>query len=180
MPMRTFEELERLHAAGGDDPRGAGRVKLICVRTGGGEHETPSRVAVTVAGGVAGDRWARDPEREVGEQVTLMSARVAALIASDVAPLHAAGDNFLVDLDLSTEALPVGTRLRLGTALLEISAVPHTGCRKYAARFGYDALKWANHVSTRGRRLRGVNCSVVADGEVAVGDVVEVIAAPAG
>jgi len=173
--MRTFDELERLHAEGERDSRGAGLVRLICVRTGGGEHETPSRVSVTVAGGVEGDRWVRDPERDVGRQVTLMSARVAALIASDVAPLHTAGDNFLVDLDLSTEALPVGTRLRLGTAELEISGVPHRGCRKYAARFGHDALKWANHGTTRDRRLRGVNCTVIADGAVAIGDEVTVL-----
>jgi MOSC domain-containing protein YiiM len=178
MPNRTFDELEALYTAGAPEPRDAGTVRLVCVRVGGGEHRTPERVAVTVAGGVEGDRWALDPERDTGEQVTLMSARVAKLIAADHAPLHAAGDNFLVELDLSVEALPVGTRLRLGTAELEISEIPHTGCRKYAARFGHDALKWANHVSTRGRRLRGVNARVVADGLVAVGDAIEVLRGP--
>jgi MOSC domain-containing protein YiiM len=89
--------------------------------------------------------------------------------------VEAAGDNFLVDLDLSEAALPVGARLRVGGAVLEVSAEPHTGCKKFRERFGGEALRWVNHRDNRALRLRGVNCRVVADGEVAVGDAVEVI-----
>ena len=85
-----------------------------------------------------------------------------------------AGDNFLVTLDLSEAALPVGTRVRLGTALLEITPDPHTGCRKFNARFGVEALQWINFRAHRARRLRGVNCRVLADGFVSVGDAVVV------
>ena len=49
-----------------------------------------------------------------------MNIRVAGADRRDGVPLDAPGDNFLVDLDLSEEALPVGARLRLGEALLEV------------------------------------------------------------
>jgi MOSC domain-containing protein YiiM len=173
--MRSVEELERLWQAAPRPPRGRGTVRLICVRKGHGVHERPARVAVTVEDGVAGDRWCRDAAPKLGQQVTLMCARVAALVAGDGAPIEAAGDNFLVELDLSEAALPPGTRLRLGTAVLEVTPLPHTACRKFRDRFGPDAAAWVNQGGAR--RLRGVNCRVVAAGEVAVGDPIEVLPA---
>ena len=146
---------------------GDARVALLG-RVEEGVHETPERVQVSVEDGVAGDRWAAG-RRDRDAQVTLMNVRVAELIGG---PLDLAGDNFQVDLDLSEEALPVGTQLRIGSALLEVSPAPHTGCRKFRERFGLDALKWAN--DHRDRRLRGMNCRVLEAGAVAVGDRVEV------
>ena len=84
--------------------------------------------------------------------------------------VHMAGDNLLVDLDLSEAALPVGARLRAGTAVLEVSDQPHLGCKKFQARFGDEALRWINAEEHRSRRLRGVNCRILAGGRVAVGD----------
>ena len=62
--------------------------------------------------------------------------------------------------------------LRVGGAVVEVTAPPHTGCSKFAARFGADAVRWVN--STQGRRLnlRGINARVVQGGAVHVGDVV--------
>jgi MOSC domain-containing protein YiiM len=171
--MRTFDDLEAAWRAAGPEPRGRGTVRLVCVRRGGGEHVTPERVRVTPESGVEGDRWSDGGDPDA--QVTLMSARVAGLI-TDGAPLHRAGDNFLVDLDLSVEALPVGSRVRIGTALLEVTAKPHAGCRKFLARFGADALRWVNTPPHRDRRLRGVNCRVIEEGVVALGDEVVVSA----
>jgi MOSC domain-containing protein YiiM len=165
----TAEDFEARWAAAEPAPRGNGTVRLICVRVEESVHETPEHVEVTVEDGVAGDRWAtgrRDPDA----QVTLMNVRVAELIGG---PLDLAGDNFQVDLDLSEDALPVGTRLRIGSALLEVSPAPHTGCKKFRARFGLDALIWVN--DNRDRRLRGMNCRVVETGTVAVGDSVTVV-----
>jgi MOSC domain-containing protein YiiM len=165
----TVDDFEARWADAEPAPRGSGIVRGICVRIVEGVHETPERVDVTVEDGVAGDRWAtggRDPDA----QVTLMNVRVAELIGG---PIDLAGDNFQVDLDLSEEALPVGTRLRIGSALLEVSPVPHTGCKKFRERFGLDALKWVN--DSRDRRLRGMNCRVLETGAVAVGDPVEVV-----
>ena len=153
-------------------PRGSGTVELICLRLGDGVHDCPDRVEVAPGRGVEGDRWADGEEPEVDAQVTLMNVRVARLIAGERQPLDAPGDNFLVDLDLAESALPAGTRLRLGSALLEVSALPHTGCKKFRERFGLDALKWVN--ANRPQRLRGLNCRVLEAGSVAVGDPISV------
>jgi MOSC domain-containing protein YiiM len=174
--MRTFDELEALWATAPPQPRERGTVRLLTVRREPGVHETPASVAVTVEGGLEGDRWAhgwreRDPNRQA--QVTLMNAAVTELVAAGRQPLHEAGDNILVDFDISVENLPPGSRLRIGEALLEISAAPHTGCSKFAARFGQDALRWTNWRHWRERRLRGVNARVVEGGTMRVGDAVE-------
>jgi MOSC domain-containing protein YiiM len=170
--LPTIDELEERWAAAEPAPRGSGSVRLICVRRGGGVHECPDRVEVTLERGVEGDRWidGENPVRDA--QVTLMNVRVVELIRRDGQPLDTPGDNFLVDLDLAEEALPPGTPLRLGEAVLEATALPHTGCKKFRERFGLDALKWVN--DHRDRRLRGMNCRVLEAGWVAVGDRVEV------
>lgn len=174
--MRTFDELEALWAGMPAAPRDAGSVRLLCIRREPGLHDTPDVAEVTVDGGLVGDRWAvgwqeHDPERRA--QVTLMNAAVTELVAAGRQPLHEAGDNILVDFDISVDHLPPGTRVRIGEAVLEISAAPHTGCSRFAARFGQDALRWANWRHWRERRLRGVNCRVVEGGVVRVGDPVE-------
>ena len=174
--MRTFDELESLWAAMPPQPRARGSVRLLCVRREPGMHETPDAVEITVDGGMEGDRWAhgwreRDPDRQA--QVTLMNAAVTELVAAGRQPLHEAGDNILVDFDISAEHLPAGARLRVGDAILEISEMPHTGCSKFAGRFGQDALRWANWRHWRERRLRGVNARVVESGTVRLGDPVE-------
>jgi MOSC domain-containing protein YiiM len=173
--MRTVDELERLWQESPAISPGRAIVRLICVREAEGVHACPTRVRVTATGGVEGDRWSAGRQPDPEAQVTLMAARVAELVATDDAPLHTAGDNFLVDIDLSEEALPPGSRIKLGSAVLEISAVPHTGCAKFRERFGGDALRWVNQKDNRARRLRGVNCRVVSDGEVAVGDAIEIL-----
>jgi MOSC domain-containing protein YiiM len=167
--MSTAQDFDNGWAAAEPAPVGSGTVRGICVRVEEGVHETPERVEVTVEDGVAGDRWATG-RRDRDAQVTLMNVRVAKLIGG---PIDRAGDNFQVDLDLSEEALPVGTRLRIGSALLEVSPAPHTGCKKFRERFGLDALTWVN--DNRDRRLRGMNCRVLEAGTVAVGDLVAVV-----
>jgi hypothetical protein len=166
--MLTAEDLETRWASAEPAPRGTGTVRVICVRVGAGVHETPDRAQVTVEDGLVGDRWA-EGKRDLDAQITLMNVRVTELLGG---PLDLPGDNFQVDLDLSEEALPVGTRLRLGEALLEVSPAPHTGCKKFRERFGLDALTWVN--DNRDRRLRGVNCRVFEAGAVSVGDRIEV------
>jgi MOSC domain-containing protein YiiM len=169
--VRTFEELERLWQA---SPPARGVVRLICVRRGGAVHECPDRVLITPDGGVSGDRWADEPPRDARMQVTLMNARVAELVAAGEQPLHMAGDNFLVDFELGEAALPAGTWLRIGAALLEVSSHPHAGCKKFRERFGAEAFEWVNHRPNRARRLRGVNCRAILAGEVAVGDAIAI------
>lgn len=149
---------------------------MLVVRVGDGAHETPERITLTPDDGITGDRWAqskRDPEA----QVSFIDVRVAAILVHERAWMHLPGDNVIVDLDLDVERLPVGARLEIGSALVEITAKPHAGCTKFRERLGPESLAWINAPEHRDRRLRGVYARIVRGGEVAVGD--EVRHAPA-
>ena len=179
--MLTIDDLEAGWRGRANAPRERGTVRLICVRKGEGRHETPETVHISPGLGLVGDRWSqrgdgKDPDGY--SAVTLMNATVAELLTAGRQPLDAPGDNLHVDLDISVEALPAGTRLRVGTAVLEVSAQPHTGCSTFSGKFGLDALKWVSTPEGRQRRLRGVNCAVIADGQVRVGDAIDVIERP--
>ena len=103
-------------------------------------------------------------------QLTLVNARAATAIAGEPERGPLAGDQFYIDLDLSVANLPSGTRLGIGEAEIEISAKPRTGCAKYSARFGPDALRFVSTLKGRELRLRGVNARVITGGPVHVGD----------
>lgn len=151
-----------------------GTLELIVARPTEGERETPASAEITVEDGLEGDRWhARVDEagrisRE--DQLTLMSTRVLELIAErERWPL--AGDNLVVDMGLDVESLPAGSRLAIGdTVVIAISEEPHTGCAKFSARFGSDALKFVNSPEGRMLRLRGALASVVEPGTISTGD----------
>ena len=85
------------------------------------------------------------------------------------------GDNLFVDLDLSAANLPIGSRLRIGDALVTVTPKAHNGCKKYLARFGADALRFVNEKELRHRNLRGIFLRVTAAGEVKVGDPIVVL-----
>jgi hypothetical protein len=156
----TFERRWRAAPA----PRGV--VDALVVRVGKGKHEIRTRVDVTLAG-VAGER--RDPLA----QLSLIERRtVVALLGEDTARWHIPGDNVVADLDLSR--VSPGTRLLLGTVIIEITAKPHAGCSKFRARLGDEALRWVNHRAHRARRLRGVFARIVRAGTFAVGDAISV------
>jgi hypothetical protein len=174
--VRGRDELERLFGERAMAPRDRGSVDLLVVRVTRGDHQTPLRGQLDRERGLVGDRWAAGWrwQRDVDCQVTLMMTTVAELVC-DGQPLHLPGDNLLVNLDLGSDSLAVGARLRAGSAVLEISKKPHTGCKTFVARFGVEAMQWVNDEPGRARRLRGVNCRIVEPGEVCVGDPIEVI-----
>lgn len=161
--------LDHVRNAPADD----GVVELVVRRPSEGERELLDEGELTAAAGLVGDRW---PTSGGGSnpdvQITLMNARVAALVAGLRERWPLAGDQLYVDLDLSVDNLPPGTRLACGSAVLEITAEPHTGCAKFSARFGSEALKLVNQPPGRLLRLRGVNARVVEDGAVRPGDIV--------
>jgi MOSC domain-containing protein YiiM len=175
--MRTMDQLEAAWTSEPPAPRDDGSVRLICVRKGGGIHETPGEIEITAHHGLQGDRWSqRDPHADPdgATAVTLMNVFVAELVGDGEQPLDAAGDNLLIDLDIGTDALPPGSRLTIGEAVLRVSEQPHTGCSTFRDKFGLDALRWVSTPDGRARRLRGVNCSVVRAGIVRVGDPIAV------
>ena len=173
--MRAFDELQRLWDQAPRPPLVRGTVRGICRRLGNDVHESPDQVEVTRDEGVVGDRWriASDPQRL--SQITLINWTVAGLVAGDHRPHYDTGDNFHVDLDLAEHALLVGARLRIGEALLQVTPEPHTGCKKFSARFGPDALRWISAKENRPLRLRGLHCEVIGAGVVRVGDVIAVL-----
>ena len=153
-----------------------GTLELIVVRPSVGERELPESAELTLEDGLVGDRWrASAHTHEDGRvsrenQLTIASTRLLELIAEPERwPL--AGDNLLVDMGLDTESLPVGSRLAIGSeVIVQISEIPHTGCAKFSARFGSDALKFINSPDGRKLRLRGVNAHVIVPGTVSTGD----------
>jgi MOSC domain-containing protein YiiM len=126
---------------------------------------------------VDGDRWAQRENPNPSSQITVMRADVARLFANGQ-PLSLFGDNLLVELDLSPANLPTGTQLRVGTALCEVTPQPHTGCGKFAARFGQDAREVTAAPAFQDRRLRGLYIRVLEPGEVGPGDPIRVLSRP--
>jgi MOSC domain-containing protein YiiM len=170
----TPAELEAGLEAVRSAPRDGGVLELIVRRPAVGERELLDEGTLDLENGLVGDRWnagkQRRPSRDT--QLTLMNARAAALVARTKERWPLAGDQLYVDMDISEENLPAGTRLSLGSATLEISQVPHTGCKKFVERFGMDAMLFVNSDTGRSLRLRGVNARVVEPGLVRVGDTV--------
>jgi hypothetical protein len=169
--------LESGLAALAPAPRDAGRLALIVRRHPDGARETLPRARLSPEEGVPGDGWSRRPPRKLEAQLAVMQRDVAALIANGQ-DLTLFGDNLFVDLDLSAENLPAGTKLRVGEAVVVMTAEPHNGCKKFHGRFGADALRFVQAKPTRHRNLRGVYWRVVEAGEAAVGDAVRVLSRP--
>jgi MOSC domain-containing protein YiiM len=164
--------LPELRALGTDQ----GTLELIVVRPSEGERELPQAAELTREDGLVGDRWRPHVDGDGSvfrqNQLTITSTHLLRLIADEERwPL--AGDNLLVSMGLDRESLPTGSRLAIGdTVVVQISEEPHTGCAKFSARFGSDALKFVNSPEGRVLRLRGVNAHVIVPGTIATGDAV--------
>jgi hypothetical protein len=178
----TMEELEAGLGLIRSAPKDEGVVELIVRRPKVNAREVLEEAELHLVEGLVGDSWktrgsSRTPDgaSHPDTQLNIMSARAVALVAQDKERWQLAGDQLFIDLDLSDENLPAGTRLALGTAVIEVTAIPHTGCKKFVARFGLDAMKFVNSSVGKQLHLRGINAKIVQPGVVRTGDVVRKI-----
>lgn len=171
----TLDYLRRAFADLPQAPMDRGHVALLMRRGEGGLRETPRQAHLTQERGLEGDAWSRRPEPNPEAQIAVIQIDVAELIANGQ-PLPLFGDNLFLALDLSTANLPLGSRVRAGGVILEVTLKPHNGCKKFLARFGPEALGFVSKPDLRHRNLRGIYMRVVQSGEVRLGDPVEVIA----
>jgi hypothetical protein len=178
MKHLTRAELE----AGLDEirnsPKDAGVLELIVRRPRIDEREPVEEGELSLSAGLVGDDWitrgstrTADGSANAEMQINIMNSRVIALVAQDKDRWQLAGDQLYIDMDLSAENLPAGTRLALGSAIIEVTAPPHTGCHKFVARFGVDAMKFVNSPLGLQLRLRGLNARVIRPGGIRVGNV---------
>ena len=160
-------------------PRDGGTLTLVVRRPGPGEREALAEGRLDREVGLVGDTWRERGSKRTADgsahpemQLNVMNARAAALVADGPERMSLAGDQLYVDLDLSETNLPAGTRLRIGDAVIEVTAQPHTGCAKFVGWFGAEAMRFVNGRTGRAMRLRGLNARVVVEGTVRPGDTV--------
>lgn len=169
-------ELETIRQS----PKDIGVLKLISCRPNTDKREVLEEAQLDPAHGLVGDNWKARGSRNTPDgsanpemQLNVMNARVIELLAQTKERWALAGDQLYVDFDLSEANIPVGTRLAIGAAVIEITAPPHLGCKKFSARFGPDAVKFVNSPEGKELHLRGVNAKVVRAGKVRTGDIVK-------
>jgi hypothetical protein len=174
----TTAELQAGLGAIRSAPKCEGVLELIVRRPKVEEREVLHEGRLDVAEGLVGDTWrmrksgrTADGSAHPDMQLNIMNARVAKLVAGEKSRWPLAGDQLYIDMDVSAANLPPGTRLALGTAVIEVTDQPHTGCGKFVARFGADAMKFVNSPLGRELCLRGINAKVVQPGTIRLGDV---------
>ncbi len=180
--MTMHPTADKLEAALPDirqSPADGGLLRMIVRRPDVDQREVLTDGLLDVAVGLVGDSWTergstRTPDGgpNPAAQITIMNSRVLALLAQSEDRWPLAGDQLIIDLDMSKDNLPPGTQIAVGSAVIEISEEPHTGCAKFAERFGDDALRFVSTKTAFQQRLRGVNTRVVESGAIRVGDLV--------
>ena len=170
-------ELEAGLANIREAPKDCGVLRLIVRRPETDQREVLENAELSLVEGLVGDNWKiRGSRRTVDGsahpdmQLNVMSARVISLIAQEQENWSLAGDQLYIDLDLSAENLPIGARLKVGTAVIEVTPPPHTGCHKFVSRFGLEAMQFVNSDLGRDMRLRGLNAKVIQPGTISIGE----------
>lgn len=187
MEMTTTRTAGQLAAAMDHitaSPRGSGTLEMIVCRPAVGEREVLEVGRLELDVGLVGDTWVARGSRRTPDgsphpdmQLNVMNARVIDAIAGHRDRWALAGDQLYVDLDLGHDHLPAGTRLSIGSSVIEVTDQPHTGCAKFSTRFGTEALRWVNSPLGKRHRLRGLNARVVTPGTIRPGDAVVVVPA---
>jgi hypothetical protein len=176
LSMSQLEEgMEHIRQA----PKDHGALKMIVRRPREDERDVIDQGELSLSEGLVGDSWKSrgskhtpDGSAHLYAQITIMNARCTALLAQHDERWPLAGDQLYVDFDLSDDNIPPGTRLSIGSTVLEVSAEPHSGCKKFSERFGVEAMKFVNSPEGKQLHLRGINAKVIQAGTIRVGDVV--------
>lgn len=178
----TFEELEKGLDEIRQSPKDEGVLHLIVRRPEENEREVLEEGELDQEVGLVGDNWkTRGSSRTTDGfghpemQLNIMNSRAVALVAQDKERWQLAGDQLYIDLDLSDENLPPKTKISIGSAVIEITEIPHTGCKKFVERFGLDAMKFVNSKVGKQLHLRGINAKVIEPGTIRIGDSVKKI-----
>jgi len=158
-------------------PKDEGLLHLIVRRPEVNARELLEEAELNPIVGLVGDTWNMRSSKRTPDgsphpemQINIMNARAAALVAQQKERWQLAGDQLFLDMDLSKENLPAGSQISIGSAILEVTPMPHTGCEKFVARFGLDAMKFVNSEVGKELCLRGINAKVVQEGTIRVGD----------
>ena len=172
----TMQELEAALDHLRDAPKNDGVIELIVRRPQTDHREILEEAELDPVKGLIGDNWSLRPSSKTPDnsphpemQINIMNSRVTALVAQAKDRWPLAGDQLFIDMDLGKENLPGGTRIAIGDAVLEVSPLPHTGCHKFVARFGVDAMKFVNSPVGRELCLRGINARIIQGGVIRVG-----------
>ncbi len=173
----TMQELEAGLNHIRQSPKNNGVLEMIVRRPQVNERERLEEGTLDLTEGLLGDNWKsrgssrmEDGSAHPEMQLNIMNARAIELLAQTKERWQLAGDELFIDIDLSDENLPAGTRLALGEAIIEVTAEPHNGCKKFAERFGQDAVIFVNSAEGKKLHLRGINARVIQGGKIRVGD----------
>ena len=174
----TMEQLEASFDHIRQSPKDNGVVEMIVRRPHVDKREVLEEAPLDVKDGLFGDSWIHRASSKTADggphpemQITVMNSRVVALVAQAKERWPLAGDQLFVDLDLSKTNLPAGSQISIGSAIIEVTAPPHLGCKKFVSRFGMDAMKFVNSAVGKELCMRGVHARVVESGFVRVGDI---------
>ena len=173
----TTGELEAGLDSVRQSPKDGGRLEMIVRRPRVDEREVLEEGELDLEMGLVGDTWLErgssrtaDGSAHPDMQLNVINARLLDMVAQDRVRWQLAGDQLVVDFDLSEENIPPGTQLAIGSAVIEVTAQPHTGCQKFVARFGKDAMLFVNSPVGKQLHLRGINARVVQPGTIRRGD----------
>ena len=162
-----------------NSPKDNGVLALIVRRPQENEREVLEEGELDLKEGLVGDNWrVKGSSRTTNGlghpdmQLNIMNARATALVAKNKDRWPLAGDQLYVDLDLSDENLSAGDQLSIGSAIIEVTEIPHNGCKKFVERFGLEAMKFVNSPIGKQLHLRGINAKVIKPGIVKTGDIV--------